>query len=83
MGVITHNCSVCGEVIFEGYEYEYEYPVGSGNLKTDVYGEFAAGAGKCTDCEKYFCAYCGSVQDGRCEVCWEKVGNYEGDFIPF
>jgi hypothetical protein len=69
MSAVEHYCSVCGEMVFRGCGYEYENPPGSGNVKTDVEGEYEAGAGRCDACGRYFCACCGGVYGGLCEGC--------------
>jgi len=69
MGVITHNCSVCGCEVFRGREITYEYPVGSGNLKTDVEGEFVNGGGQCKACGEHYCGDDGGFRRGLCAAC--------------
>ncbi|MDR2923460.1 MAG: hypothetical protein LBU85_08990 [Treponema sp.] len=85
MADVEHYCSVCGDVVFRGSECEYEYPPGSGNIKSDVEGEYEAGAGRCDTCGEYLCACCGGVNGGTCEGCREKQrdSESEGDYIPF
>jgi hypothetical protein len=84
MPAVEHYCSVCGETVFCGSGYEYEYPPDSGNVKTEVEGEYEAGAGKCEGCGREFCAYCGGIEGGLCEGCRSRAEeDGEDDYLPF
>jgi hypothetical protein len=68
------RCDECGDVIFTGYEYEYEYPPDSGNLKQDIDGKYSAGAGRCRECGRELCEHCGGFVNGVCKECGKEDG---------
>jgi hypothetical protein len=76
--VKNYYCAVCGDVVLEIRELEYEYPVGSGNYKTDLLGDLTEGTAQCGECKKYFCVYCNETVEGLCPDCLEK-GVEHGD----
>jgi hypothetical protein len=69
---VSLYCEKCGALVFVGYEYSYEYPVGSGNMKDDMEGRYFYGAGKCAECGKVLCETCGDFTGGVCKKCKEE-----------
>jgi len=69
---ISLYCDNCGGLTFVGYEYFYEYPPNSGNLKSDVEGDYFNGAGKCDVCGKTLCETCGGFSGKVCRNCIDK-----------
>ena len=65
-------CAECGELVFSGYDYEYPLP--SGGMKSDIEGDYEYGAGECKGCGDDFCA--DHLIGGYCEKCLE---NRQGD----
>ena len=69
---MTHKtvryCDVCGEPVYEGHRYVYDYP--EGYEREDEDGVYFEGAGECKRCGKVLCVECGGFDaDGVCADC--------------
>jgi hypothetical protein len=67
MGAIYRYCEVCGQPIYRGCRYTYEYP--AGYEREDENGEYFNGCYRCADCGRELCPDCGDFEDGVCISC--------------
>jgi hypothetical protein len=70
---VFYHCSVCGQLVFTGRAYEYEYPPGSHNYRSEIEGEYVYGAGECRACGKDYCEDCGKFDGNVCVNCKEEA----------